>query len=273
MIPSTLEPERVAKALTTAYEQTEAALKSRVKASVRLGFDRFVRVGSCAITAAVTESHYIVGNSGDCRAVLCRAGGKAEALSNVHNADEESERKRLRKERPKEKNVVTCALEGWLDPKSGDVYEKFKEGREFYEAGCYIKGVLQPTRAFGDFALKDKEMNVCFPTSFENQGQVNNSSNMNSNFEEALVEDAEFDSHGPYLTATPEILTIPRHHDDELLVLGSDGLFDYLQAAEICDIARSASSPELAAGALAEAVKLRALDENGISKAEYEALP
>lgn len=55
--------------------------------------------------------------------------------------------------------------------------------------------------------------------------------------------------------------------------MGSDGLFDYLSNDEMCQIARSAASPEAAAGALADAVKLKALHENGISQKDYDALP
>lgn len=84
---------------------------------------------------------------------------KIVPLSNLHNANEASERARFRTARPFEEDVVQC-MHVWQDPKTGRLYHEEQPGLEKVETACYVKGVLQPTRAFGDFALKCPSLNV-----------------------------------------------------------------------------------------------------------------
>lgn len=158
---NTHDPDVLSGILTKSYHEVDENLKKRIAHTIQLGFDRFVRVGSCACTVAITDSHYVVANAGDCRAILCR-GGEVLALSEVQNADNATERERIRSMRPSEPDAVECDEVCWLDPKTDLLYDEFRPGRERYEMGCYVKGVLQPTRAFGDFALKCAELNISF---------------------------------------------------------------------------------------------------------------
>lgn len=53
-----------------------------------------VRGGTCCVTALIRNGVLVVSNSGDCRAVLSRAG-KAEALTSDHRPSREDERERI----------------------------------------------------------------------------------------------------------------------------------------------------------------------------------
>jgi serine/threonine protein phosphatase PrpC len=79
-----------------------------------------------------------VANAGDCNAVLLRKKSATEyetiLLSESFSANEMKEQERLKKQFPKEKDIVMC--------KGTDA--------------CYVKGVLMPTRSFGDFYMKDE---------------------------------------------------------------------------------------------------------------------
>merc|ERR1719408_717188 len=81
-------------------------------------------------------------------------------------------------------------------------------------------------------------------------------------------------AHGmPYITAQPEVLTFPRSEQDDLLVMGSDGLFDFLEDQEITDLARAQPTPEAAAQALVDEVKKRSKRAAGLTEAQYRQLP
>ena len=53
-----------------------------------------MKSGACSVSALVTEGQLVVANAGDCKAVLCR-GGKAEALTTLHRANNKEERQRI----------------------------------------------------------------------------------------------------------------------------------------------------------------------------------
>lgn len=128
-------PEQVKGALTQSFMRVEREYLYQVKAAFELGFGAVARTGACAIMALVRDGHLYVANAGDCRAVLGRRtrvargwvrGGKEEvmeaiALSNDHNAREETEQAKLRKLHPFEGDVFTCKRAN----------------------SCYVKGRLQ----------------------------------------------------------------------------------------------------------------------------------
>ncbi|CAD7956846.1 unnamed protein product [Amoebophrya sp. A25] len=261
IVPTAVDAQGIGRVLTEAYNEADETLKARISASVQLGFDRFVRLGACVITCAITDGHYVVANAGDCKALLCR-GGKAVPLSRLHNLNMPEERERLRQERPNEKDLVQC-VHAWKDPATSRLYERPGPGLEKIETACYVKGVLQPTRAFGDFALKSADLNITLG-SFPGSGSK-------SVYARPVVNGADF-SKGPYITAAPEVRIVPREAGDEFVIVASDGLYDLLSDDEIVEVARAAGNPELAAGALTEAAKLRALEELGLSAKEYESL-
>lgn len=128
--------EQVKGALTQAFLRVEREYLYQVKTAFDLGFGAVARTGACAIMALVRDNRLFVANAGDCRAVLGRrrrkkagwggSGGgdgitEAVALSNDHNAKEESEQAKLRRLHPFEGDVFTCKRAG----------------------SCYVKGRLQ----------------------------------------------------------------------------------------------------------------------------------
>lgn len=58
--------------MATAFATIEVRLKNKVSDAVKLGFDRFVRIGASCCLVAVNDDHYVVANLGDVRAILCQ---------------------------------------------------------------------------------------------------------------------------------------------------------------------------------------------------------
>jgi pyruvate dehydrogenase phosphatase len=93
------------------------------------------RVGSCALVVLVINNRVYAANAGDSQAlVLEQKDGNLvhTKLNKKLNANSKKEQARLRSLFPGEPDVVECRR----------------------EKSCYVKGRLQPTRAFGDFRLK-----------------------------------------------------------------------------------------------------------------------
>lgn len=121
----------------------------------------------------------------------------AVALSQDHNCREPRERKKLELEHPDELDVVVC--------KRPDV--------------CYIKGKLQPTRAFGDFYLKYSEF-MRHPDQHASAGRYISPPYT-----------------PPYITASPEITVSKlRPGVDDFLILGTDGLWDFVTSQEAVNV-------------------------------------
>lgn len=211
----------VSRALEDAFGHCEEELRAKVEPAVNMKYSRLGAVGSCALCVLVDPQYLFVANAGDCRALLVR-GAQPIALSNIHNADNPSEQARLKKEHPGEEDIVIC--------KSSVVQEKgnalqqairtLTRGKtpqvEEVLSSCYVKGRLQPTRSFGDFYMKHAKFQFDFET--------------NKPFVKAPLS-------FPYITACPEVTVFARHPSDELLVLASDGLWDYLAYEEVVEIA------------------------------------
>lgn len=252
------EPAAIENLLRKGYAELEEKLRGRVARSMQIGFDQFVRVGSCAITVAVTDTHYVCANAGDCRALLCSSPlsrslncGKVTALSRTHNANDPTERDRIRKAHPDEKDAVRC-VDAFQDPVTKELFVHPFADRVQIEANCYVKGLLQPSRNFGYFPLKRADMNVYIADG------------------SPVVPDAKT---MPYTTSQPEVLKIPRTAQDEMLIIGSDGLYDFMEDQEIVNMARTKKTPEAAAQALVDEVKKRAKAAARLTNAEYRQLP
>mmetsp|Transcript_1364 Transcript_1364/g.2409 ORF Transcript_1364/g.2409 Transcript_1364/m.2409 type:complete len:682 (-) Transcript_1364:490-2535(-) len=161
-------------------------------------------------------------------------------MSNDHNCREVHERELLERAHPNEKDVVVCRVN---NPDQ-----------------CYIKGKLQPTRAFGDFYLKYAE------------------------FMRGAEEDAAAGRYvpppytPPYITATPEVqVRTLRKGVDEFLIMATDGLWDLVSSQEAVDIAgrelrRPGGTSESAGEELIEEALRRAARNAGQSVAQLKAL-
>lgn len=223
-------------ALQQAYDNCDSAIQDQIfPAAVDFKFSRVARVGSCAISVLVGDESLVVANAGDCQAVLVR-GEEGLLLNTIHNANEPLEQERMKKYRPHEDGIV-C--------KKSPHYEN--------GLSCRVKGMLQPTRSFGDFHLKS----------------------------EKLVWDHE---HGrpflphpaadfPYITAHPDVSVVSRCSDDKWLVLASDGLWDYVSPAEVAQFSAKCKSSQELADLLTDTVLTKTAERVGVTVADLKALP
>jgi pyruvate dehydrogenase phosphatase len=160
-------------------------------------------------------------------------------LTRDHNCREKREKKKLQEEHPDEADVVVCRR----------------------PEACYIKGKLQPTRSFGDFYLKYSEF-MRSPSQHASAGKYISPPYT-----------------PPYITATPEITVSKlRPGVDDFLILGTDGLWDFLSSQEAVSIAGAVlrgegGNSEKAAEALQKVVLSRAAEKSGLDPAELEKLP
>lgn len=242
------EVEAIPKAITRAFERTDRDLLTQVRQSFAMGFGQVARVGSCALLVHIQQATLFVANAGDCRVVMGSSNGvleenkakelKTTALSFDHNARIASEQERLAKEHPGEEDIIKCKS----------------------PTACYVKGRLQPTRSFGDFYLKHSEFNG---PEYQN-GDRSRGRHVPSPYTP------------PYITATPEITTHVISKDDQFLIIGSDGLWDFLENEEavgIVQLAMKSKTPELASEMILEQVLLRAAERSRLTLDELLALP
>ncbi|EEY57902.1 protein phosphatase 2C, putative [Phytophthora infestans T30-4] len=234
---------RVAAAIQRAFGRTDRDLMAEVASAFKLGFGAVARCGSCACLAYVHEGTVHVANAGDIRAVLGKLGKEpntvvAEPLSKDQNAMVKIEQEKLIKEHPGEANAFTCR----------------------HPDSCYVKGALQPTRAFGDFALKHPE--------FNGPPYKNGDRSAGRHFSAPYTP--------PYITAIPEVTSHKLSEGDKFLIIGSDGLWDYLsneEAVEIVNGQASCGNHDLAGRALVERVLQKAAKRYGMTYQELLSLP
>jgi pyruvate dehydrogenase phosphatase len=206
----------------------------------------------------VTDSSVLVANTGDSRALLVKRAAKpggaddvelpegTQWVSELHTADSLSEQERLHALHPNERDVVHCRQK---------IIELDGDGKitSMRWAACYVKGRLQPTRAFGDFYLKDaRAVEVC----------------------PELVPASSFSP--PYIEVTPSINEWQRE-SGSLLVLATDGLWDYVSPQQVVDLVRRLPRDDvqaMAAGLIDLALEIAAEATAGeFSVADLKAMP
>ena len=167
-----------------AFDSIENGFLKIARKAKTLGLLKTGTVGSCALSVFVHDNKLYVANSGDCKGFLCSFEGgliKCNKINNKLNMSSRSERERLELSFPDDPDI--CKKK---DNNSG----KF-----------YLKNILQPTRAFGDYCLKHLEF-------YDGKhGKFN----------------------GPYMTHQPEIKIIELKEQDKFLILGSDGVWDLIK--------------------------------------------
>ncbi len=194
--------EQVKQAIKNAYKRVEQDWIKMASETFDKGYPQVAYVGSCALVAVVKDNKLYVANAGDSKGALMKTkdDGSYEyvKVSTTFNANKTYEQQRLRKEFPKEEDIVKC--------KRND------------NKACYVKGNLMPTRALGDLRLKSPDFNFhSFPPDLGYRMPI-----------------PKFN--GPYITYEPEIQVIELKKEDKYLILASDGLWDEIsrkQAAEL----------------------------------------
>lgn len=129
------------------------------------------------MTAVVANDKVYTSNLGDCKGILVNPDHGFKKLNRMLNANSKKEQARLKKEYPKDEDIVVCKKSG----------------------ACYVKKRLQPTRTIGDFRLKYKEFN-----------------NPNKELEEKGYSRKIKHFHGPYINVSPIILYPRPYQNTEL---------------------------------------------------------
>jgi pyruvate dehydrogenase phosphatase len=180
--------------LKQAYLEVEAELFNYVE-TVQQGL---AVEGACVLSALIEDDWITVANAGDSGALLIKSDFSFEWLNEFHNAGNPKEQKRLISEHPSEHDVYQCFSRGGRATKSPFVTNDDS-------VVCYTKGLLQPTKAVGDFYLKHKKY---APRDVKNFNP-------------------------PYLTAEPDIVKIQRTKNLNFLILATDGLWEILSAEDV----------------------------------------
>lgn len=248
----TIDPSQVVQsAIVASFERADTAFEEEARRSIQAGSWNAAHVGACVLAACVTDSEIIVGNCGDCRALVAvreynqdRTSSvlKAVQLSHDHNAREAREKLRFAATHPDDPNAIV----------------------EYEGNVCYVKGALQATRSIGDFNLKSAEFNNALPPVYR----------IGEPFQP------------PYITATPEMCVIGRKSSHEFLVIATDGLFDELSNDEVVRVVdrwrrRGGGSSQSEAGRtngaaserLTSAALRHAANDIGISTARLLSMP
>eukprot|EP00761_Pharyngomonas_kirbyi_P008256 gb/GECH01008267.1/.p1 GENE.gb/GECH01008267.1/~~gb/GECH01008267.1/.p1 ORF type:complete len:410 (+),score=84.75 gb/GECH01008267.1/:1-1230(+) len=178
-------------------------IPERIKSAFRLVDRMFFRTrwntdqaaevypGSCACVAYITDTGYAyVANAGDSGACIgfrtVDGQWMPRAVARRHTLDNLTEHRALLASHPNEPDV--------------DAFDR-------------VKGVLQPTRAFGNGRLKFKEINALHP--------------------EPLPEPFT----PPYIHAEPDVTRIQIHpHRDRFLLLATDGLWDLIAPPSVVSV-------------------------------------
>ncbi|OXB84038.1 UNVERIFIED_CONTAM: hypothetical protein H355_015549 [Colinus virginianus] len=158
--------------------------------------------GATACVAHIDGVHLHVANAGDCRAILGvheeDGTWSALPLTRDHNAYDESEIRRLRREHPRSEEKTLFVNDRLL-------------------------GILMPSRAFGDVQLKwSKELQ---------HSVIENSCDVEAlNIYQYVPPNYHTP---PYLTAEPEVTYHKLRGKDKFLVIASDGLWEMLSNEKV----------------------------------------
>ncbi|NXS92232.1 PDP2 phosphatase, partial [Jacana jacana] len=213
-------------ALISAFKRLDSDISLEVQAPQENELMRNIALqvafsGATACVAHVDGVHLHVANTGDCRAVL----GVHEddgtwstlPLTRDHNAFDEFEIRRLKREHPRSEEKTVFVNDRLL-------------------------GILMPTRAFGDVQLKwSKELQ---------QNVLENSSDVEGlNIYQYVPPNYHTP---PYLTAEPEVTYHKLRSKDKFLVIASDGLWELLSNEKVVQLVAghlmelNAQKPQLA---------------------------
>lgn len=228
---------KIEKALTQSFEEMEKEIVTSIRPAFELGFGDVAKVGSCVLLAFHQNDRLVIANCGDCRAVLGSTPHHAVTINRDHNCRVPLEQALLREKHPNEQNLVVC-----------------KSSR-----ACYVKGRLQLTRSLGDAYLKYREFN--------------GSGDPNRPVGRHLAEPYT----PPYLSHVPEVHHVRLTSEDRFVILGSDGVWDYLPQDEAVSLVFQAQRSGLTENQAAQLLVERALQiasaESGMTLEELLALP
>lgn len=234
--------------ITAAFNDMEQSIVDAIKTPFHAGWGEVAKVGSCVLFALKRGRKLVIANCGDCRAVMGSTGQIVydhkiadrcypTRINRDHNCRVRLEQDNLQKNHPNEPNLIVCKN----------------------EHACYVKGRLQLTRSLGDAYLKYAEFNGN-PVLGKSGGRY--------------IPDPYTP---PYVSHQPDIHHINLEKEDRFLILGTDGLWDYLPAQEAVDIVFYGMKNNIAETEVAKKLVERALEiaasESGMSLQDLRQLP
>jgi len=243
---NSLDVPKIKEILNQSFAKVEREYIDYIRNAFLLGFGDVSKVGACALMTMVYKDQIFVANAGDCRIVLCQQPNpnsstlNAIPLSFDHNAREPFEQSRLSSLFPNEPDIIVCKRPG----------------------SCYVKGRLQPTRSLGDAYLKYPEFNG--PPSYLFAKDRARGRHIPSPY------------NPPYISAVPEIVTCCLQPEDKFVILGSDGVWDYLtndDAVKIVWEAIQRNEFKEAPRKIIEEILIRAAKSNNMTVEAIRATP
>ena len=194
-------PNDIKNAIIKGFEKAE---KIFIKEYAEKNLDKINNSGSCALVLIATENKFYIGNCGDCRALLSlELGEKIKPLTVDHKPNNPSEYER----------IIKAGASVFLDDITVDKYdvEKIKfihNVNDFNEQCNYFETVyreypsyLSVTRTIGDYKFKAKQY-----------GSIQGS-----------------------IISTPEIFEFDYIDTYDFIVMGCDGIYDFLNNNQIID--------------------------------------
>jgi len=194
--------EYIITSIQEGFDQVENKFLEAARVAYNIGYGKVGGVGSCALLTLTYNGKIYVANLGDCQGVICKSDNddRKVSLRKINkklNANSKKEQERLRNIfKEEEKDIVICKKD---DPKS-----------------CYVKGRLQPTRAFGDFDMKHED--------FNNPNNLSREYGFYKRFDIFK---------GNYVTHKPEISMFDIEKNDKYLILSTDGMWDELSRDDV----------------------------------------
>ena len=170
----------------------------------------YSHVGSCALAGIIINKKIFVSNIGDSKARLFFLNEKdnrndninknlkyeVKKLSKTFNIRKNSEQTRMRKQFPKDKDIIKC----------------------YGHKICYIKGLLQPTKSLGDYSLKYLYFNIKDLTNIEQYDKYKKFFN------------------GPYISSVPDIQVYDLKDNYKYLILGNNGLWEVIRSKDMAGL-------------------------------------
>ncbi|SOV15895.1 protein phosphatase PPM8, putative [Plasmodium sp. DRC-Itaito] len=244
----------IVSALKSAHLNLDNDLLNQSRDYFLNGTPKYARTGACSLSVLIDERNYYISNIGDSVGLLIKKHFYFP-LNSIHNASEFKEKRKLLEEHPNEEDILVCKICTRDFKVNNDAYEFCKTPFHLlshHYDNCYVKGRLQPTRSFGDFHLKNK----MFAYSVDRTRLF-------------VSEPHSF----PYISAEPDIRVLKKHPDDQFIVLMSDGVYEYLNHAQVINVIKThGSSPERAAKELINTVLEAAANSNGFTMKQLLSL-
>ncbi|SOS79389.1 protein phosphatase PPM8, putative [Plasmodium sp. gorilla clade G1] len=239
----------IVSALKKAHLNFDNDLLNQSKDYFLNGTSKYARTGACSLSVLIDERNYYISNIGDSVGLLIKKHFYLP-LNRIHNASEFNEKRKLLEEHPNEEDILVCKIctRDYKTVNNNNTYELCKTPFHLlshHYDNCYVKGRLQPTRSFGDFHLKKK----MFAYSVDGTRLF-------------VPEPHSF----PYISAEPELRVMKKHPDDQFIVLMSDGVYEFLNHAQVINVIKTyGASPERAAKELINTVLEAAAYSSGMT--------